>query len=745
MMKLLGYTDSLTYRPGDRVEIRASADGIARYDVDLVRLICGDTSPDGPGYSDEPVASVARVSVDGRQQAIHAGSCVVIDDGERFDVQAGLTLHVLVWPTMPEAGEQAVMGRWDDLSDSGFLLSIDAGGAVFRVGDGKGATTIARTGCPLIGREWYALAAGFDSATGDIWVGQSLLATYGATRGDALTSQSGDVRPGCSDSVPFMIAATYGGDGNAGGSKPVCCFNGKIEAPSILGRATPAGERHALSQPGAIAATDPDILAAWDLSRDISSLQVRDGSRHGRHGRCLNLPTRAMTGHNWDSTVHDWKLAPEQYGAIHFHDDDLADAGWQVDATVDLPPDLDTGVYCVRLTGGGHEDLLPIFVLPARDSATRPVAFLASTATYQTYANMHHATDDAGAEMRAASATVLDPALVYLYEHRELGLSPYDTHSDGSGVSIASLRRPMPDLRPKSRIWSFNADTHLTAFLENRGFAFDVITDHALHGEGLALLEPYQVIVTGAHPEYWSTAMWQAMTDYLNEGGRLMYLGGNGFYWRIAFHPEFPDALEIRRAQAGARYWLSEPGEFHHAFSGELAGLWHQVGIAPQKLVGIGTVATGFDSCSYYVRRPDSFDPRAEWIFKGVDADERIGDFGQLGGASGIELDGADRVLGTPSHCLTLAQSEGHSTQYLQTVDTMTFNHTAVAAPVNPHVRADMVFFETPQGGAVWSTGSIAWCASLGHDNYDNNVADITDNVLRRFADPAPINGGQGT
>jgi N,N-dimethylformamidase len=239
--------------------------------------------------------------------------------------------------------------------------------------------------------------------------------------------------------------------------------------------------------------------------------------------------------------------------------------------------------------------------------------------------------------------------------------------------------------------------------------------------------------------------MWQAMTDYLNQGGRLMYLGGNGFYWRIAFHPEFPDALEIRRAQAGARYWMSEPGEFHHSFTGELAGLWHQVGIAPQALVGIGTVATGFDSCSYYERRPDSFDPRASWIFEGIGEDERIGDFGQLGGAAGLELDYANRVLGTPSHCLTLAQSEGHSTQYLQTVDTMTFNHSAVAAPVNTNVRADMVFFETPEGGAVWSTGSIAWCASLAHNDYDNNVATITDNVLRRFADPAPINGGQET
>jgi N,N-dimethylformamidase len=54
-------------------------------------------------------------------------------------------------------------------------------------------------------------------------------------------------------------------------------------------------------------------------------------------------------------------------------------------------------------------------------------------------------------------------------------------------------------------------------------------------------------------------------------------------------------------------------------------------------------------------------------------------------------------------------------------------------------VRADIVFFETPEGGAVFSTGSIAWSSALAHNNYENNVARITGNVLKRFLDPRPI------
>jgi N,N-dimethylformamidase len=39
----------------------------------------------------------------------------------------------------------------------------------------------------------------------------------------------------------------------------------------------------------------------------------------------------------------------------------------------------------------------------------------------------------------------------------------------------------------------------------------------------------------------------------------------------------------------------------------------------------------------------------------------------------------------------------------------------------------------------VFSTGSIAWCGSLSHQDYRNNVSRITDNVLRRFAADEPI------
>jgi N,N-dimethylformamidase len=56
-----------------------------------------------------------------------------------------------------------------------------------------------------------------------------------------------------------------------------------------------------------------------------------------------------------------------------------------------------------------------------------------------------------------------------------------------------------------------------------------------------------------------------------------------------------------------------------------------------------------------------------------------------------------------------------------------------------PRLRADMTFFETPAGGAVFATGSIGFAAALAHSGYANDVHRIASNVLDRFLDVTPF------
>ena len=45
----------------------------------------------------------------------------------------------------------------------------------------------------------------------------------------------------------------------------------------------------------------------------------------------------------------------------------------------------------------------------------------------------------------------------------------------------------------------------------------------------------------------------------------------------------------------------------YHSFSGEYGGLWRRNGRPPQKILGVGFTAQGFDISSHYVRNPDSY------------------------------------------------------------------------------------------------------------------------------------------
>ena len=117
--------------------------------------------------------------------------------------------------------------------------------------------------------------------------------------------------------------------------------------------------------------------------------------------------------------------------------------------------------------------------------------------------------------------------------------SMYDQHTDGSGVCYASLAAPAgqhaPEVRPDGTMegapHQFNADLHIVDWLHETGYAFDVVTDEDLHHEGAELLASYNVVLTGSHREYWSLEMLAGAQAYLSDGGRLMYLGGNGMYW----------------------------------------------------------------------------------------------------------------------------------------------------------------------------------------------------------------------
>jgi N,N-dimethylformamidase len=170
--------------------------------------------------------------------------------------------------------------------------------------------------------------------------------------------------------------------------------------------------------------------------------------------------------------------------------------------------------------------------------------------------------------------------------------------------------------------------------------------------------------------------------------------------------------------------------------TGEKGGIWRNRGRAPQKLMGVGFTSEGMDESMPYRKLPDAAHPDVAWVMEGVES-EVFGTRGLgLNGAAGLELDRYDLAWGTPPETYLLASSEGHSDHYPHVAEEIMFNYPGLGGTQDFQVRADVTLFRTLHGGAVFSTGSIAWGQALP---VDPDIARITRNVLQRFMGDAPI------
>jgi len=713
-LSIVGYADPWSVAPGERIRFMVGCEH-PTYRAEIVRLLHGDDRPGAPGLKEEAVGTPVDGDYTGRPQSYPTGSSVEVPDSAGLRLEDSFTLAAWVFPTLPDKGPQGLLTKWSGGDGLGYALLIDeAGELALWLGVRNAKPQRVSSGEALRARQWYYVAAAHDATRGSVLLFQRPFPSWPLDP-TAVVAECAVDTPAVDDGGASFLMAAWSSEPGIGRPADQGHYNGKIEAPVVYGTALGREALEALAAGAPVAGAGP-VRAAWDFALDTPTDRVRDVSGNGLDGRAVNLPARAMSGHAFCGGERAWTREPQTHGALHFHDDDLEDCGWDVAFELTVPDSLRSGVYAAKLSAGSSEYHVPFFVRPSGRRATAPILFLVPTNSYLAYANFREA---------------------FAADNGVLGL--YHFHGDGSAVFYSSARRPIVNLRPRADFdilddagapHQFNADLYLVDWLTAAGFEFDVATDEDLDREGAALLDQYRVVLTGSHPEYWSATMLDGLETYLGSGGRLTYLGGNGFIWVTTFDEHRRHVVEVRRGGGGMRD--ATPGERYHSTTGELGGPWRERGRPPNLLVGVGSIAQGFDRSSPYQRRPGSRDPRAAWIFDGVGEDEPVGGFGlTMGGAAGFEVDCADASLGTPPHTLILASA----TEFSPTYEHQHPIHVA-GTDVDLHdpMRCDMVYFETPEGGAVFSVGSIAYCGALSHNGYDNNVSRITGNVLRRFS-----------
>ena len=735
MLPVTGYVDRWSVRPGETIRFMISSRAGKDYTARLARIFCGDPNPAGPGYREVAIPCPIDGRHAGREQPVHPGSRAVVPEVD-LDAGDGLSLALTFRVTRPNLFRPQTLFHARG-EDGALRLELRAQGlaAVLEGPAGTAEITLPR---PAATGGWTDAAVVLDPATGSL-----ILACR--------------VRPRAYAPPPVVSRAEIGvtlprlGRGElilAATAERRAHFNGRIERPTLYGAARPA-EALLDAQKSPIDLAAPVLRAVWDFAEGIGTDRITDRGPHGWHGVLENLPTRAVPGAAWSGRHHRWTDAPADYAAIHFHDDDIGDMGWSPSLSLTVPADWPSGLYALHLETAEGRDNIPFIVRAAEAGSQAPIALLLPTLTYQIYGQYPRAEVTDAMRPRAAEWGALTETAD---RHPEYGLSAYNTHSDGSGVTITSMRRPLIDKRVNqihradrspggSGTYWLAADTYLIDWLDRRGIPCEIITDHDLHTEGVALLERYAAVMTGQHPEYHTDRTRDAIAAYIEGGGRFLYLGGNGFYWKIVPFQGDTWAVELRRAEGGIRTWAAEPGEGYHAFDGSYGGLWRRLGKPPQALVGVG-----FSSQGDYVSEPYHFtdaieDPRVAFLRRDL-PDARPGvAFGERGlmggGAAGHEVDRADTALGTPPHALVVAVGlPQHPSFEPANEDRLTQEW---PGPRDRVVRSDIVFFETASGGAVFSVGSMSFIGALPIADYRNLTARLLESVLRRFASPEPF------
>jgi len=712
---LEGYIDEITIPAGGKVQCMVSGPP-GQAQIRVVRLIHGDPNPMGPGYKESPVQWGQPDKIQVEEQFTDFGSYIEIPHSDVLNPKGPFTLALWVYPTLIGGGWHTLAAKW---------ASGNLSYALYCAGNRFLTAAISRDGITAkwaTAREflqlkcWQFVAFTFDPDSGELSLYQWLKDVPGAidtkSSDDPLVFAPKRLKPGpvYPGQAPLLFGAT---PDPANLDRHWAHFNGKIGHPLLLAEALDRDRMWALAQGEEPQHLAP-VLGCWDLSQEVNKARVVDLSLHGNHGLAVNAPARAVTGPFWAGMPSRlYTERPQDYNAIHFHEDDLADARWQPTCEVQIPPEARSGIYAVRLQSSHDQLFLPFIVRPP--APRYELAFLVPTLTWQAYGSN-----------RSPYSYTEDGVL-------DRGLSLYEVHSDGSMVYYRTRRRPTRFWHPSAGFqhWGahiITADLYLIDWLEAKGLAYDLFAEEDFHQQGSELLAPYRAVILGSHPEYWTQAMMDGLAHYIRQGGRVIYLGGNGLYWVTSIDPERPYLIEVRKGGDSdyGPVFVPEPGQGQHSTTLEVGGPWARRGRPPRSILGVEYAANVFTSAEGrwgFKRLPASYDPHYAFIFEGVE-EEIIGDFGlNLGSAVGFEMDAVQEWQWsemTPKP-VVLAQAA----------------HETFFPPRRPPLApvADMALSALVNGGAVFAASSVTWTGSLSHGQYNNSVSRITENVIRRFLD----------
>lgn len=335
---------------------------------------------------------------------------------------------------------------------------------------------------------------------------------------------------------------------------------------------------------------------------------------------------------------------------------------WDKTFSFELPKELKSGYYSVDLNVGDTSFRIPIAVQPATKNGD--ILVIASYNTWQAY-------------------NVAGGASFYRYNLK------YDC--DQTLSSFVHFHRPLYTFRnmPYQK-GGFEGELNLTHWLEKENIDFDVITDPDFHHQSIDP-KTYPFLVIHCHGEYWSEKMYNHLEDYLNNGGNLLYLSGNGIYWKVTYD-EAGEQMEC------VKYGTHKHVHKHDESAG---GTWRNLGRPESAVLGTQYTPAGAGTYApFMVVNPE------HWLFDGVTL--KKGDlFGESvhgGWASGDET---DKITQYSAENIVLL-AEGLNKQRLTQLGD---------EEADKNGGAYLTYYDHPGGGFVFAGSSITFTGGLLKDS----------------------------
>ncbi|MBI5739839.1 MAG: hypothetical protein HZA16_03875 [Nitrospirae bacterium] len=223
------------------------------------------------------------------------------------------------------------------------------------------------------------------------------------------------------------------------------------------------------------------------------------------------------------------------------------------------------------------------------------------------------------------------------------------------------------------------------SWLEREGLEYDLYSDTDLHSPDVfkEYLSKYRIIIISTHNEYWSYGMIEHLKEFIKNGGNVISLSGNTMYKEVTFPRD--DLMVLDGAY------------FRHQ------------GFNEETVLGVAHDLRGYITWApYKVLASD------HWVYDntGVKNGDLIGGKGlnvsprEEPGASGWET---DKIFpGSPKNLTLLARGMNSGDG-----------------------GAEVILFQEPGGGSVFSVGSITFGGSL---LVDDTMSRMIKNVIRKFS-----------